>query len=108
MTDMKLRATVVRRQDRDGIVVGSWRDSLELNQAEQCVYAFTHLRTTVQYCTVLVYTVQYCTVPIPHTWYTTVAELIFVVLRTHVSNEFDHHHSSASIRSTVLNLQCFL
>ena len=94
MTDMKLRATVVRRQDRDGIVVGSWRDSLELNRAEQCVYAFTHL--------------QYSTVPIPHTWYTTVAELIFVVLRTHVSNEFDHHHSSASIRSTVLNLQCFL
>lgn len=37
MTDMKLRATVVRRQDRDGILVGSWRDSLELNQAEQCV-----------------------------------------------------------------------
>ena len=56
MTDMKLRATVVRRQDRDGIVVGSWRDSLELNQAEQCVYAFTHLRTTVYtsiYSTVL-------------------------------------------------------
>ena len=97
MTDMKLRATVVRRQDRDGIVVGSWRDSLELNQAEQCVYAFTHLRTISIYSTYSSYVV-YCTS----------GTYLFVVLRTHVSNEFDHHHSSASIRSTVLDLQCFL